>query len=137
MPVVGFDHIALPTSDPERFIEFYKRLGFNIIDEDKWRKGEARTFAIQVGESKVNVHPPDLKGVRRGATTTPGCGDLCFVWEGTVAEVLQMLEKAEIKVELGPVHRRGGRSGGQTMATSIYIRDPDRNLLEFMVYEGL
>ena len=61
MPVVGFDHIVLPTSDAERFIEFYKRLGFSIIDENQWRKGETNRFAIQVGESKINVHPPDLK----------------------------------------------------------------------------
>ncbi len=135
MPVVGFDHIALPTTDAERFIEFYKRLGFKIIDEDKWRSGEARAFAIQIGESKINVHPPELKGVIRGATTTPGCGDLCFVWQGTVEEVLQMLKKVGVEIEMGPVPRRGGRGNGQTMATSVYIRDPDQNLLEFMVYD--
>ena len=134
MPVVGFDHVTLPTIDAERFIDFYKRLGFNIIDEDKWRRGEARVFAIQIGESKINVHPPELKGVNRGATTTPGCGDLCFVWEGTVEEVLQMIAKAGMEIVDGPGPRRGGRGGGQTMATSVHIRDPDGNLLEFMVY---
>ena len=109
MPVIGFDHIALPTSNAERFIEFYKRLGFKIIDEDKWRGREARTFAIQIGESKINVHPPELKDVKRGAMTTPGCGDLCFVWQGTIEDVLQMIEKAGVEIEMGPVPRRGGR----------------------------
>ena len=65
MPVVGFDHVALPTSDAERFIEFYKRLGFEIIDEEQWRRSEARTFAIRIGESKINVHPPGLNAVNR------------------------------------------------------------------------
>ena len=135
MPVSGFDHVALPTSDAERFIEFYKRLGFNIIDEEQWRRGDARVFAIQIGESKINVHPPELKGVNRGATTTPGCGDLCFVWKGTMDEVLQMITRAGVEIVDGPGPRRGGRGGGQTMATSVYIRDPDQNLLEFMVYD--
>ncbi len=135
MPVVGFDHVALPTSDSERFIRFYKGIGFNIINEDNWRRGESRNFAIQVGESKINVHPPELRDVNRGVTATPGCGDLCFVWEGTVDEVLQMLKGAGVEVVDGPGPRVGGRGGGRTMATSVYVRDPDQNLLEFMVYD--
>ena len=135
MPVSGFDHVALPTSDSERFIEFYKRLGFNVIDEEQWRRGESRVFAIQIGESKINVHPPELKGVNRGATTTPGCGDLCFVWEGTMDEVLHIIVRSGVEIVDGPGPRRGGRGGGRTMATSVYIRDPDQNLLEFMVYD--
>ena len=135
MPVVGFDHVVLPTSDGERFIEFYKRLGFNIIDEDQWRRRETNRFAIQVGESKINVHPPGLTGVMRGATATPGCGDLCFLWDGTVEDVLRMIGEAGVEVVDGPVPRRGGRMGGQTMATSVYVRDPDDNILEFMVYD--
>ncbi len=134
MAVVGFDHVALPTLDSERTIEFYKGLGFDIIDEDKWRKGESRNFAIQIGESKINVHPPELTGVMRGSTTVPGCGDLCFVWQGTIDEVLSTMRTAGVEIVDGPAPRRGGRGGGQTMATSVYVRDPDGNLLEFMVY---
>ena len=135
MPVVGFDHVALPTSDAERFIEFYKRLGFEIIDEEQWRRSEARTFAIRIGESKINVHPPGLNAVNRGATATPGCSDLCFVWAGKIEEVVRMIEQAGVEIIEGPGPRRGGRGGGQTMATSVYVRDPDENLLEFMVYD--
>lgn len=135
MPVVGFDHVALPTSDAERFIEFYKRLGFEIIDEEQWRSGKARTFAIRIGESKINVHPPGLKAVNRGDTATPGCSDLCFVWSGSMEEVLRLIETAGVQIIEGPGPRRGGRGGGQTMATSVYVRDPDQNLLEFMVYD--
>ena len=135
MPVVGFDHVALPTTDSERTIEFYKRLGFNIIHEEEWCRGDARNFAIQIGESKINTHPPELKDVIRGGTTTPGCGDLCFVWDGTVDEVIGIIQRAGVEIVDGPGPRRGGRGGGQTMATSVYIRDPDQNLLEFMVYD--
>jgi catechol 2,3-dioxygenase-like lactoylglutathione lyase family enzyme len=135
MPVTGFDHVVLPTADSERFIRFYKRLGFNIIGEEKWRNGEARNFAIQIGESKINVHPPELKGVMKGPTASPGCGDLCFVWEGTVRGVVRMLGEAGVEIVEGPVPRAGGRNSGRTMGTSVYVRDPDQNLLEFMVYD--
>jgi catechol 2,3-dioxygenase-like lactoylglutathione lyase family enzyme len=39
MPIAGIDHIALPTADGERFLDFYKRLGFSSTDEDEWRAG--------------------------------------------------------------------------------------------------
>ena len=135
MPVAGFGHVVLPTKDSEQFINFYKRLGFSIIDEEQWRSGETNRFAIQVGESKINVHPPELTGVMRGTTATPGCGDICFVWDGTVDQVLQLVSDAGAEVADGPVRRRGGRNAGQTWATSVYVWDPDGNILEFMVYD--
>ena len=135
MPVAGFDHVALPTSDADRFIEFYKKLGFSIIDEDEWRRGEARIFAIQIGNSKINVHPQGMTANLRGVTASPGCGDLCFVWDGAVDEVVKMLADVGVEVIQGPAPRKGGRDGGQRFGTSVYVRDPDDNLLEFMVYE--
>ncbi len=135
MPVAGFDHVALPTSDADRFIEFYKKLGFSIIDEDEWRRGEARIFAIQIGNSKINVHPQGMTANLRGVTASPGCGDLCFVWDGAVDEVVKMLADAGVEIIQGPAPRKGGRDGGQRFGTSVYVRDPDDNLLEFMVYE--
>ena len=135
MPVAGFDHVALPTADADRFIDFYKKLGFSIIDEDEWRRGEARIFAIQIGNSKINVHPQGMIANLRGVTASPGCGDLCFVWDGAVDEVVKMLSDAGVEVIQGPAPRKGGRDAGQRFGTSVYVRDPDDNLLEFMVYE--
>ena len=91
MPVRGFDHVSLPTADAEAFIAFYKRFGFTIIYEDEWRAGDFPLFAIQVGEhTKINVHPPEMwqnpKFTAKGPTATPGCGDLCFYFEGTIEE---------------------------------------------------
>ena len=56
MPTVGIDHIAMPTSNAERLIQFYKNLGFTINDEAEWRAGTANIFSIQIGDSKINVH---------------------------------------------------------------------------------
>ena len=83
----------------------------------------------------VNVHPEGFTANLRGQTAEPGCGDLCFVWDGTVEEVQEMLDKAGVESVSGPVPRYGGRNGGASSSTSIYIVDPDKNLIEFMVYD--
>ena len=57
MASIGIDHIAIPTADAERLILFYKKLGFTINDEKEWREGKVNIFNIQVGDSKINVHP--------------------------------------------------------------------------------
>ena len=135
MPVAGIDHIAMPTANAERLISFYKQLGFPINNEDKWRSGEVPTFSIQVGDSKLNVHPEGHTASLRGPTATPGCTDICFVWDGSVAEGQQMLKEAGVDVIQGPVQRAGGRGRGTTPSLSLYFRDPDDNLLEFMTYQ--
>ena len=134
MSTVGIDHIAIPTSNAERLLTFYKALGFLINNEDKWRSGEVPTFSIQVGDSKINVYPEGHVAKLRGDTAVPGCGDICFVWDGTVAECQVMLEKAGVEIITGPVQRPGGRGRGTVPSLSLYLRDPDANLLEFMTY---
>jgi catechol 2,3-dioxygenase-like lactoylglutathione lyase family enzyme len=137
LPVKGIDHVAIPTGDSERFLEFYKRLGFRFLNEERWRKGESRIFSLIVGENNIiNVHPAGFTAHLRGETATPGCGDICFVWDGTTQEVLDMLDRAEVKPIEGPSPRTGGRGTGTVLSKSVYIRDPDGNLLEFMVYSG-
>ena len=134
MPTVGIDHIAMPTADAERLIEFYKRLGFTINDEAEWRAGKANIFSIQIGDSKVNVHPEGYNASLRGPTAVPGCTDICFVWDGTAEECKQMLADAGVEIIRGPGPRKGARGAGGFPAVSLYARDPDQNLLEWMIY---
>lgn len=134
MSTTGFDHIAMPTANAERLLAFYKRLGFAINDEAAWRAGEAGIFSIQVGDSKINVHPEGYTATLRGPTAVPGCADLCFVWDGTAEECQQMLAAAGVEVIRGPGPRKGARAGGGLPAVSLYARDPDQNLLEWMIY---
>jgi catechol 2,3-dioxygenase-like lactoylglutathione lyase family enzyme len=136
MPTVSIDHIAIPTANAERLIAFYKRLGFPINNEEAWRAGTVPTFSIQVGEySKINVHPEGYTASLRGPTAVPGCMDICFVWEGTVEECRKMLEEAGVEIISGPARRPGGRGRGLTPSLSLYARDPDGNLLEWMTYQ--
>lgn len=134
MSTIGLDHIAMPTANAERLIEFYKGLGFAINDEAAWRAGEVGIFSIQVGDSKINVHPEGYTATLRGPTAVPGCADICFVWDGTAEECQRMLAAAGVEVIRGPGPRKGARAGGGLPAVSLYARDPDQNLLEWMIY---
>ncbi|HJN85792.1 MAG: VOC family protein [Dehalococcoidia bacterium] len=135
MGTVSIDHIAMPTTNAERLIEFYKRVGFSINDEEEWRAGKVHIFSVRVGDSKINIHPEGFTAGLRGPTAVPGCTDICFVWDGTVEECQEMLKKAGVEVIQGPVARRGARGGGGHPSLSLYARDPDQNLLEWMIYQ--
>jgi catechol 2,3-dioxygenase-like lactoylglutathione lyase family enzyme len=141
MPVTGFDHAAVPTANAIRFLEFYKKLGFGIEGEDALRSGAAPFFSITFGDNKINVHSEKLVERRgsaeylRGPTAEPGCGDFCFVWSGGMQALLTHLESIGVDVIEGPVARIGGRAEGTAQGVSVYIRDPDDNLLEFMSYD--
>ena len=134
MATVGIDHIAMPTANAERLIQFYKKLGFTINDEAEWRSGTANIFSIQVGDSKINIHPEGYTASYRGPTAVPGCTDICFVWEGSVEACQKMLSDVGIEVIRGPGARKGARQHGALPAVSLYARDPDENLLECMIY---
>ena len=139
MAIRGFDHVALPAQDPEAIIAFYKKLGFPTIHEAEWRAGDYPIFAIQVGpNAKLNFHPPAMwenpAFELRGPTAKPGCGDLCFVYEGSIDDAVKMLEDAGAEICSGPVDQPGGGEAGTRLGTSVYSRDPDGNLIEFMTY---
>lgn len=68
---------------------------------------------------------------RRAPAAKPPCGDLCFVWDGTPASLKATLDRAGVKGVEGPVGRQGGR---RKTGSSVYVRDPDGNLLEFIIY---
>lgn len=141
MPVSGFDHAAIPTADSARLAAFYASLGFGIDGDDARAGRPSRFFAITFGDHKINVHGEDLVEHRgepwylRGPTAEPGCGDFCFVWEGGIDALLATLAAAGVEAIEGPVPRLGGRAAGTGQGVSVYTRDPDDNLLEFISYD--
>jgi catechol 2,3-dioxygenase-like lactoylglutathione lyase family enzyme len=140
--ITGFDHVAFPVSSAETTLTFYRNLGFGIWGEEAWRAGEQRYFSIVFGDNKINIHPEalalerDRPGTLRAPSAEPGCADLCFVWSGGVDDLVAHLAGCGIATVAGPVERMGGRNRGTTRGTSIYIRDPDENLLEFICYDS-
>ena len=126
--VSGFDHVALPMQNTDAMLAFYRKLGFEIRET-------ANAVSVYVGTQMINFHRPTLwqngSFTLRAPAAKPPCGDLCFVWDGTAESLKTMLERANAKVEVGPADRPGGR---QKTGSSVYVRDPDGNLLEFMIY---
>ena len=126
--VSGYDHVALPMLNTDAMIAFYKKLGFDVREA-------ANAVSVYAGRNMINFHRParwlDPAFTLRAPAAKPPCGDLCFVWDGTAAELKAWLDASGARVEEGPVPRPGGR---QAQGTSSYIRDPDGNLLEFMIY---
>lgn len=124
----GYDHVALPMQNTDAMLAFYRSLGLEVRES-------ANACSVYAGDQMINFHRPTLWQSRaftlRAPAAKPPCGDLCFVWDGTPTSLKAMLDRAGAKVEEGPVARQGGR---KKTASSVYVRDPDGNLLEFMIY---
>jgi catechol 2,3-dioxygenase-like lactoylglutathione lyase family enzyme len=124
----GFDHVALPMQHTDAILAFYRSLGLTVVEN-------AQACSVYIGDQMINFHRPALwqreSFTLRAPAAKPPCGDLCFVYEGTPESLKAMLDRAGAKIEEGPVARQGGR---RRASSSVYVRDPDGNLLEFMIY---
>jgi catechol 2,3-dioxygenase-like lactoylglutathione lyase family enzyme len=120
--VIGsIDHIVIATRDLERCLDFYTRvLGMRVE-----RFGAGR-IALRFGDQKLNVHPPGFDAGIQARRPTPGSLDLCFLADRPLGEVIAHLERQGIPIEEGPVVR----SGARFPIRSVYVRDPDGNLVE-------
>src|ERR1051325_4752886 len=132
MPIRSFDHVAIPIQNTEAMLGFYRALGFGVQEREHF-------YSVHFGDHKINFHAPERwqsgRFTLRGPTAVPGCGDFCFVWEGTIEKAAAWLKGAGAELIEGPVKRDGGRALGTGVGTSLYTRDPDGNLLEFMAYQ--
>ena len=119
--IKSIDHIVLATRDLDRCLDFYTRvLGMTLE-----RYGEGR-IALRFGEHKFNVHPPGFEAGIKARTPTPGSLDLCFLADRPLEEMIARLEANRVAIEEGPVKRTGARFA----IRSVYVRDPDGNLIE-------
>lgn len=122
------DHSVIAVSDWDRSNAFYRDIvGAEILDVGGGR------FAYRVGDTQLNVHGPgvDVGSLIARIPVQPGNSDLCFVWPGPIEDAIAQLELRGVDVESGPMDTFGARGRG----VSVYFRDPDGSLLEFISYD--
>ncbi len=120
------DHLVLTTANESDCIDFYTRvLGMHI---DSFLAGEpaVERKAFKFGNQKINLHIKGKEFEPKANLPTLGSLDLCFIADRPLNEVIAKLEKEEWPIIEGPVLRTGATS----KINSIYLRDPDKNLIE-------
>jgi catechol 2,3-dioxygenase-like lactoylglutathione lyase family enzyme len=125
MKVIGLDHLVLTVRSITATVAFYEQaLGMRAITF-----GEGRT-ALLFGPHKINLHQSDTMFEPRAANPMCGSGDLCFLVD-SLEGIETHLETCGVTVLVA----RSTRSGARGPITSVYIRDPDQNLIELSVYQ--
>lgn len=118
------DHLVLTVANIDATVAFYtSALGMELITF-----GERK--ALRFGEQKINLHQVGMEFEPKALHPTPGSGDLCFITKAPLEKVISHLNLGNYPIELGPVPRDGAK--GEML--SIYLRDPDLNLLEISNY---
>ncbi len=121
MQTERIDHLVLTVHDIAATCEFYSRvLGMRVMTFGDGRK------ALQFGQQKINLHEREKEFDPKAMYPTPGSGDVCFITEVPLPQVMDHIRSCGVKILEGPVRR----TGAVGPIESIYIRDPDGNLIE-------
>lgn len=121
MQIDRLDHLVLTVRDIEVTCDFYMRvLGMQVVTFGGGRK------ALHFGEQKINLHEVGKEFEPKAMRPTPGSGDICFITQAPLNEVIEHFRSLEIEIVEGPVKR----TGAMGLMESVYVRDPDGNLVE-------
>jgi catechol 2,3-dioxygenase-like lactoylglutathione lyase family enzyme len=124
------DHVVVMAADMERSIRFYcDTLGGRARYLQRFRDGKLPALPIELGGAVVNLQYLDKPAYIVAETLDAGTLDVCFRWDGTIAEAEAHLREAGIEIIEGPVPRWAADG---VWGQSVYFRDPDGNLLEFL-----
>jgi catechol 2,3-dioxygenase-like lactoylglutathione lyase family enzyme len=124
------DHIVLTTRDREGCIHFYTEvLGMALT---RFRTPTEERLAFSFGAQKINVHEWGREFTPRAHLAAPGALDLCFIASVSLEDVIARLKVFNVRIIEGPV----AKTGAQGPIRSVYVRDPDLNLVEISVYNA-
>jgi catechol 2,3-dioxygenase-like lactoylglutathione lyase family enzyme len=122
------DHIVLTTRDREGCIRFYTEvLGMELT---RFRTPTEERLAFTFGAQKINVHEWGREFSPRAHVAAPGTLDLCFIAAVSLKDVVARLKAFQVQIVEGPVKKTGAKGPIE----SVYVRDPDLNLVEISVY---
>ena len=119
------DHLVLTTADEAACVHFYR----DVLGMELQTFGEGRK-AFVFGRQKINLHLRGKEFEPKAEHPTPGALDLCFIASVPLRQVQARLAEHGIAIECGPVQRTGARGP----IRSVYVRDPDLNLIEISEY---
>ena len=123
------DHIVLTTRDKPACIRFYTEiLGMKLVT---FKTPTEERIAFTFGNQKINLHEWGREFSPRAHVAAPGTLDLCFIASVSLDEVIKKLNQAKVPVIEGPVKK----TGAMGPIRSVYVRDPDLNLVEISIYE--
>ncbi|CAJ1001869.1 MULTISPECIES: VOC family protein [Brevibacillus] len=127
MKIDRLDHFVLTVKDIDATVRFYTTiLGMEEVTFGNGRK------ALQFGQQKINLHEAGKEFEPKALHPTPGSADVCFITETPLDEVIRHIVSHGGQIVEGPV-RRTGATGP---ILSVYLRDPDQNLIEIANYVG-
>ncbi|WP_427864915.1 VOC family protein [Providencia stuartii] len=119
------DHLVLTTTDQNACIDFYT----HVLKMKLITFGE-QSYALQFGEQKINIHQYGKEFEPKAHLPVPGSLDLCFISNTPINQIMTFIQQQGVEIIEGPVKRTGAM--GEIL--SIYIRDPDLNLIEIANY---
>lgn len=125
MKITALDHLVLTVADVKRTVDFYTR----VLGMEEVTFGENRK-ALLFGRQKINLHQRGAEVLPNAQHAACGTADLCLLTDTPLEDVLQTLDRHGVKPISGIVPRTGAVGAIQ----SVYLRDPDGNLLEISRY---
>lgn len=125
MQIDRIDHFVLTVASIDRTVDFYQQaLGMQPVTFGDGRR------ALTFGTQKLNLHEAGKEFEPKAAHPRPGSADFCLISTTPIDEVVAHLQAHGIAIDEGPV----GRTGATGPITSVYVRDPDQNLVEVANY---
>ena len=122
----NIDHVVITVSDINKSIDFYSNILGMELQEFSSSTDNVKRKSLKFGKQKINLHEASKPFKPYAINPIPGAMDICFLSEINIDDWIKIFNKFNIKIEDGPVKKTGANGP----IRSIYVRDPDKNLIE-------